>query len=164
MYDRVEVKPKGDIRMTRGEFKRFEEDCKKSWEELGESGEPNKPEYLSVYLNMCPACHLSHLVTLVRDRNAYPSQDCKFCPIDKWRKYAKKKALMRGKAACTSDRKTYGGWRDTLWVNEDYEKFSRWVEERKSAAKEVAKLRWTFLKVYEKVVITYERGERYEEH
>ena len=120
--------------MTKEEFQNLEAICKFAWEELGENGENRKPDYLGDFLNRCPACHIAYLA-----ENSV-IQNCKLCPIDIWRKKAKVKNIVPGWAVCEQREELFRAWI-----------FTSSPEERKSFAKKIAKLKWSYLKAYERI-------------
>jgi hypothetical protein len=143
--------------MTREEFKRLEEICKRAWRELARSGNRMKPRYLRLsralmwkYNCNCPACSVSYLASVATGRvilhkwdMEQPNNlryDCRYCPITSWRRKARKEYLLGNRGVCPCEDGIFSEW------DNSFEK-----ELRKIAAAKIAKLNWSWLKIYAKV-------------
>jgi len=130
--------------MTKKEFKKYEELCKKGWLELAETGERHKPDYFSKFLYSCTACHLACSATMgkvlplrINTNRGVSFLTCKLCPVTKWRAFAVKYNLDE-EAAC------------------EYLEFRDWrtassILLRKMYAQTISELEWKYLPEYEEI-------------
>ena len=115
--------------MTKTEFNKLEVICKQAWRWLAKTGNMSKPPYLKKYNNGCPACQIA-------TKKENDSADCRLCPIDVWRKRARRPGFYFPEAICEDHE--YGIWREHD------------VVKSKAAALAISKMKWTFLKAHEK--------------
>lgn len=126
--------------MNKQEFKELEKLCKLAWHKLSVTGKRYKDSSMDEFLHNCPACHIA---MKARRRSSIRGQDCKLCPIDKWREIAITKKLRVGSCAvCRRVGEDYAVWTNTL-VTKD----------RKAAAKAISKLKWSYLPVYKEIIL-----------
>lgn len=137
--------------MNKEEFKIYENDCKKFWQTLAETGGENKPLKSKIYLHTCPACEISakvRIVLLLKEVNYIRFggriQFCQYCPITEWRNKARQLKCSAGDAICSDVGELYSDWVYTT------NKPDR-IEERKQYAKQIAELKWEWLDVYEEI-------------
>lgn len=120
-------------------FAKLEAVCKRAWRGLSRTGENSKPDYLDKYESRCPACHIAF-----NGRPAYAGTDCRWCPIDEWRKIANTQFKGRphdvGTSICLQDGQLYDQWCESYLM-----------ESRKSVAKKISNLKWTYLAKYKSI-------------
>lgn len=132
--------------MTKEEFEKLEEICKKSWRSLAKSGRLNKPRTLNKFLHNCPACELSRRAT--KDKM---DKDCTLCPVDIWRNN-----VISSNAVCASSTELFHKWNSSVSdiVNSPYkEEKQKCTKQLKGYAKQISELKWSFLPKYKKVDI-----------
>jgi len=123
--------------MTKKEFLKFEQVCKKAWGELAKTGSADKQSYLHKYSNYCPACEVSKLTS---KKNCL-DMDCQLCPIDLWRGEAiRTNAHEVSAVVCQREKNLYYKWMNSY--NE---------EDRSNVARKISRLKWTFLPEYKKL-------------
>ena len=121
--------------MTKEEFAKMEKICKDAWIECSITGN-DKPISVIEFRNRCPACEIAKVL-----EDDGETQDCRLCPITKWRKMASDRSGFHiGDAVCE-------------WPGEPY---YEWIEckdfsIRKKAAKEISEQEWSFTDCHEKV-------------
>jgi hypothetical protein len=120
------------------EFREMERICKEAWRELSITGSEQKPIILYSFLNACPACHIS-----CEDTRSFWSktgniaiQNCRLCPIDRWRNIATELDAHSGDTICDMPGEYFYCWR----------KFPS--AHRKIFAEKIALLSWTYLPEY----------------
>jgi hypothetical protein len=117
--------------MTKTEFKKMENICKKAWLKLAKTGATTKEDLgLEKYENRCPACHIS------KKASSRSFHDCLFCPITIWRRQAD----IDSDAICQENNNAY-----EIWVISNSEKT------RKIYARRIANYKWSWLPEYAKI-------------
>ena len=121
--------------MTKKEFEKLHQICKKSWKSLAKTGDCNKPSELDVFRNDCPACELANRAKYLE----YSQSLCKHCPITRWRELS----IARHKyyAVCELAGEPYYKW---MWYNCG-------LATSKKLAEEIANLEWKYLPIYKEV-------------
>jgi hypothetical protein len=124
--------------MTKSEFNTYRDICKSCWQDLADSGDKSKMrKELSLFLHFCPACDIAAKVA-VRD-DGY--QDCRYCPITRWRNIAIKDGSPNDSGAiCHNPGEPYG-----LWLK------SNTQAQRSELAEKISKLRWSWMPEYIKI-------------
>ena len=110
-------------------FRRLEGLCKAAWFIMSITGQGYKPQFLADFEYMCPACTIANSTK----KSDYCS--CSLCPIDCWRE--QKDAELYDGSICDSGKRAYERWRCAIAI-----------EERKQAAKEIYKMKWSYLPEY----------------
>jgi len=121
--------------MTREEFKKLEEICKRAWRGLAVSGNGEKPKYLGKYEEDCPACELSKRASEASGKFV-GGFNCRYCPVTAWRR----KADGGERGVCIYTGELFNDWA-----------YGPAGGKRKAAALKISKLNWSWLKIYEKV-------------
>lgn len=125
--------------MYKKTFNAWEKACKDEWKRLTETGDKNKSDGLAHFNNYCPACHIA------AKAQKHSQQDCRLCPIDKWRKIAEwKEDFEIGQAMCELDGELYNEWAYN---------YKRSRNERKLLAAQIANLKWSWLPEYKYIEV-----------
>ena len=125
--------------MTKEEFHKLEAICKKAWKNLSITGKSQKPKYLEKYEEECSACEISARVNVFF--GGEKEFACIYCPITTWRRKAIRSQWDYDDGICLKS--FYGKWNGTRDMKN--------IHIRQVAAKNIANMNWTWLKVYEKI-------------
>ena len=119
-------------------FNMLKKVCKDEWKRLAKTGDGCKSDAMRIFYNQCPACHIA-------SDGEKQRQDCRLCPIDVWRELADLETgpeYFTGQAVCGREGELYRIWAYSFISTKD----------RKRVAAKIAKLKWSWLPEYDKIM------------